>query len=52
MMKKLASLRMYDPVMDMDEELLNELRITTPENTSFATDYNISSSEWQFEKDL
>lgn len=50
MMKKLASLRMYDPVMDMDEELLNELRITTPENTSFATDYNISSSEWQFEK--
>lgn len=52
MMKKLTSLRMYDPVMDMDEELLNELRITTPENTSFATEYNISSSEWQFEKRL
>lgn len=50
LMKKQMLLRSYDPVTDMDEELLNELRITTPENTAFAQENNISSSEWQFEK--
>lgn len=50
LMKKQMLLKSYDPVTDMDEDLLNELRITTPENTAFAQDNYISSSEWQFEK--
>lgn len=50
LMKKQVMLRSYDPIMDMDEELLNELKINQPENTSFAIERQISSSEWQFEK--
>lgn len=50
LMKKQMLLKSYDPVTDIDEELLNELRITTPENTAFAQENNISSSEWKFEK--
>jgi hypothetical protein len=51
-LKKRASLREYDPIAEIDEELLSSLRLNTPENTSFGTENNISSSEWQFEKRL
>lgn len=51
-LKKQSKLKNYDPVAEVDEELLIELKVTTPENTSFAMDNNIASSEWQFEKRL
>lgn len=44
--KKIATLRGYDPIDELDEELSNELRLNMPVSTAFSQENNISSSEW------
>ncbi len=50
--KRIILARTFDPISEMDEELMNELRLNIPENTSFSNERNISSSEWQYEKSI
>lgn len=51
-MKKMTMLRGYDPIEELDEELSNELRLTTPVSTAFSQENNISSPEWQYNQVL
>lgn len=48
--KKMISLRDFDPISEVDEELLRELRLNISMPTKFGQDNYISSSEWQYEK--
>lgn len=50
--KKIATLRGYDPIDELDEELSNELRLNMPVSTAFSQENNISSSEWQYNQIL
>ncbi len=50
--KKMSLLRDYDPIEELDEELLSELRLNVPVSTAFSQENNISSPEWQFDQML
>ncbi len=47
-MKKIAMLRNYDPIDELDEELSNDLKLNVPLSTAFSQNNNISSPEWQY----
>lgn len=51
-MKKMATLREYDPIEELDEELSNALRLNVPLSTAFSQENNISSPEWQYDQIL
>lgn len=51
-MKKMALLRGYDPIDELDEELSAELRLNVPTSTAFSQENNISSPEWQYDQIL
>lgn len=51
-MKKTAMLRGYDPIDELDEELLKDLNLNAPVQTAFGQNNCISSPEWQFDKVL
>ena len=50
--KKMTTLRDYDPIGELDEELANELKLNVPLSTAFSQERNISSPEWQYEQIL
>lgn len=50
--RKRLMVKGYDGIAEYDEELAADFQLNIPEETPFATEHQINSSEWRFEKRL
>lgn len=49
--KKLMNLK-YNGIIEYDDELINDIKLNTSEETSFSHEHQINSCEWRYEKIL
>lgn len=49
--KKLMYLK-YNGIIECDDELINDMKLNTPEETSFSHEHQINSREWRYDKIL